>query len=326
MHKRFETMQRGASLIPVLDLLTLLTLAFLVTGGLGGKLLAQETNVEEITRQIAQKETDLTAKRQNLEALQQQLAHLQHMLATQGAELPKAADQQRVQEEIRKTREAMTKVQNHMARLAEDMATLTRDIQGLKQQLAAYAEREKQLQALTAEHKGRMTELERLKQEKQRQVQRLAEVQAQLAQAGGKGVTVASGAPMVQRDKVARQSYPVMLAEGKIFPITPEYYTGTKGSDGRLVIWPKAQQAGLTIQQALKADSPVMKEVTTAEFRRDGRVKMLVNPDSFDTFRVLRDALAKRGIDYGWEPYTGTKIFVSNTGRDIDSQMGQHNR
>jgi predicted RNase H-like nuclease (RuvC/YqgF family) len=249
------------------------------------------------------------------------------MLKQEGlhAQLPKAPDRQRGQEEISKVRQEIVTVQVQLATLTEDMASLTSAIDALKQQLAAHAAREKQLQEATAVQKTRTAELERLQQEKQRQQQRLAALQADLARAQDKGYTLASGAPLVQQDRKARLSYFVMLTEGKVIPVTPAYYTGKQVANDVVAIWPKDKHTALTIQQVLQKDSPLMKEVTTPEFRRDGRVKMLVNPDSFDTFRALRDALVKRDIDYGWEPHEGTKILTSTrgTGKDIESHRGK---
>jgi hypothetical protein len=317
-----QTTSHSAFLISVVDLLTLLILAFLSVGYVHGALSAQETNVEALKRQMVAKEQAMAEKRAQIEALQQQLNDLLQRQETLRTESPKTGDQQRVQEETGKVRQEIATVHAQLTRLTEDIATLTSAIEALKQQLAAYAAREKQIQETAAVQRTHAAELEYLQQEKQRQQQRLAELQAAHARAQEKGYTLASGAPIVHQDKKARLSYFVMLTEGKIIPITPTYFTGKKVSDGVIAIWPKDKPAGLTIQQALKKDSPLMKEITTQEFRRDGRVKMLVAPDSFDTFRVLRDALAKRDIDYGWEPHEGARIYVATNGQgnDIQSQ------
>jgi predicted RNase H-like nuclease (RuvC/YqgF family) len=229
------------------------------------------------------------------------------------------ADHQRVQEELQKARQAIARAKQELDGIVQTLVSLSQEIIQLKQQLAAATHWDKERTALAAALKERETEAQRLEKEREAQQRKLAAVQAALATAGKDTYSLKSGAPLV-RAKTANHRYGVMLSEGKVIPVASPYYTGRRRADGTVVVWP--ERAGLTIDEALKPTSLVMREVTTEEFRRDGRVTFLVNADSFATFRALRDELVRRGIDYGWEPVTGTKFGMSATGKDIPSQGG----
>lgn len=221
-------------------------------------------------------------------------------------------------EQTQKVQDMLAMDQQKAEAMAQQVASLTAEISHLKEQLAAVGQREKELKDLAAELAGRNTGLHQLEQEKAEYTRKLAEVQAALATAGKDTYTFASGAPLVNRSRTAQKSSDVMLSEGKVIPIATPYYTGKRQADNSLLAWPV--QAGLSIQDALQPDSPLMKEINTAEFRKEGRVRLFVNADSFATFRALRDALVRDGIDYGWEPVEGPRLRFGTNGADVPSQ------
>jgi hypothetical protein len=110
-----------------------------------------------------------------------------------------------------------------------------------------------------------------------------------------------------------------MLSEGRLIPVLPEYFEGSFDADGSGAVWPV--QEGLTIEQALRPDSVLMERIRGDQFRRDGRVVLLVLPDSFATFRAFRETLVTEGVDFGWEPLLRTTVGVGGpNARAVESQ------
>ena len=198
------------------------------------------------------------------------------------------------------------------------IATLTAEIDRLRKQLAVAAARETQLKELAEDLAGRNTALAGLEKEKEKYAKQLAEIQANRAREQDAAYTFTPGAPLVNRHKKARSTTDVMLHKGKVMPILAPFYTGAKQADGTLVMWP--DKPGLSIEAALQNDSALMKKVLTPDFRKDGRVRIFVNADSFAAFRALRDHLVQAGVDYGWEPVEGTRLAFSSHGIAIPSQ------
>lgn len=302
----------------VIDLLLLLVIAFLTVGVLAHSLALEDINLERLKQKAADADQMAVKERKSIEDLRREHERLQQehkRLVAQGV------DKEKLQEEIQKVRQALSNAKQKLNKLLEAIASLMGKVTQLKQQVEASAKREQEWRGLESDQSRHTDDLLRLENEKTEYTRRLAEIQASLASAGKDKYSVKSGAPMVRRDKVPRVEYLVMLAEGKATPVAPPYYTGVRRPDGSLVLWPV--QSGLTIQEVLKPNSPVMKEVMTTEFRKHGQVNILVNSDSFATFRALRDELVRQGVDYGWEPVEGTRLTSSKEGRNIPPQGGE---
>lgn len=296
----------------VVDFLFLLIIAFLGVGVLAQSLAPKEADLQG-SKDREKAERVVAEQQRSLEELQLEHERLQEELKRLLADLPKAVEQRKAQEEIDRLRQAIANTRQRLSKVAEVIASLTAEVSKLREQVDASAKREQELKAVEADLKGRDAELRRLEKAKTEQLQKLAELQAQLVRPAQEKYPVTSGTPIVRRDRVARETYSVMLSGGKVIPLAPPFYKAERRQGGAVVVSPV--QPGLTLQEALKPDSPLMKEVTTAAFRKDGQVSMLVTSDSFATFRALRENLARQGIDYGWDPVESTRLVISENGR-----------
>jgi hypothetical protein len=150
---------------------------------------------------------------------------------------------------------------------------------------------------------------------------KLADLEAALAAAGKDKYTFDSGAPIVNAGRHAGESYIVVLSEGKVRVAQPPYYRS------RTLVFDDKEWTpdgpAISLEEALQRDSVLMRDVTTAAFRENGRVVLLVMSDSFGAFRLLRDALARAGVDYGWEPITSPTFLTGPGGRAVESQAGR---
>jgi hypothetical protein len=217
------------------------------------------------------------------------------------------------------SREAVTAARDGDRAVAVTLAARSEEIARLTETVTEAERSEQALRELEHDLQERATAIATLKQELQGARTRLAELQAALADAGKKRFGFSAGAPVVHVGRKARSVYGVMLSAGRLIPIERPYFEGRHDPGGSQVIWPV--QDGLTIDEALRRDSVVMKAIRTEEFRRSGRVLLLVLPDSFATFRTIRDALIRERIDFGWEPLTRTTIGINGANaRTVESQ------
>lgn len=195
----------------------------------------------------------------------------------------------------------------------KQLDALTRQRTALEARIRAERPKEKDLQELNEALAGRGSELSkleadrrRLRSERDRLLGRLTNIQMELDSKYKKGgVAWESPPPPGER-------YDVLLSEGVVFPLEREFFTVQRLSETSLLIWPSRK--GLTLHDALAKGSPLMKKIADSSFRSNGWVCFLVNPDSFSTFRALRDAVEARGVPVAWEPFEGTRIPMSDEG------------
>jgi hypothetical protein len=211
---------------------------------------------------------------------------------------------------------AAVEAQRHAAAAAE---TQQADVARLRATVAQGEESGRELEDAEKALENGRAELAALAKEVEAERARLIELQAALAAAREPRFGFTSGAPLVRANRRAEQHYGIMISEGRLIPVRNPYFEGSRHADGTETIWPV--QRGLTIGEALARGSVIMQAIRGREFRRSGRVLMVVLPDSFATFRAFRDALVREGIDFGWEPMTSTTIGIGGaSARSIESQ------
>lgn len=217
------------------------------------------------------------------------------------------------------SRDAVAAARDEGRALANALAARTAEVARVAEIVTRAEASEQALRELERDLEGRTAAIAALKQELEGGRSRLVELQAALADAGKKRFGLKSGAPLVRVGRKTETVYGVMLSEGRMIPVQNPYFEGRRDPDGSQVIWPV--QKGLTIDEGLRRDSVVMKAIRTAEFRRGGRVLILVLPDSFATFRTFRDTLIRERIDFGWEPLLRTTIGIGGANaRTVESQ------
>lgn len=301
----------GGSLTPVFDLLFILTIAFIGVGIFLASTLRLEVGVTAMKQHVAEaravEELD-QEKLLSLNPLRDRLAKELEILEQESTPLDVP------QSDIDRRHGEVAKLKARLASVNDVASRLEREIARLRQQLAA-AEDEAEHAAHSAMHQKALEEFKQLEAQRVRYQNRLAKIQAELARAQADAPTF-TGAAMVRPDRQAEKTELLLLSKGRVLPF-PEYFSQESDFFSTTA---RPSREGLTIEEALKPGSIVMKKVAKADFKRRGRAVLLVNPDSFATFRALRDSLVEQGIDYGWEPWEDATIVFSGQGRNVESQ------
>lgn len=166
--------------------------------------------------------------------------------------------------------------------------------------------------------KNRRKQNAELEEDLERERIRWVSLQAQAARKANKPRIVVKGVVWEKRDPAVKQVYYVLLSKGRVFPLEESgFVKETRYSDG---VVKEAVGAGLTPEDVLKPRSIVMRSIDVPLFRATGKVVFVVNPDSFATFRVLRDHLKSRGIRVAWSPFEGTEVSFGSGGRNPGDQ------
>jgi hypothetical protein len=306
----------AAFMTPVVDLLSLLTIAFLGLGILMSLFQARGDRPgaplpsTAAARQAKHDAAVLARERNALDRAERRLAD--DLAATASRPHPDPAD---VDRRLAAATARELETQGLLGSLEAEIAHLSEAV-ARAEQLAA------ELPSLGEDAAARERELAEQKRRLEDARRKLADLEAAAAEAGKTRYTFRTGTPIVNRSRTATEQYFVVLSEGKVLPAKAPWYERTQVGAGAVRLSPA--QAGLSIDEAVKAQSELMKDVTEPSFRSDGRVVILVMSDSFGAFRVLRDALVKAGVDYGWDPVESTTFhFVSSGGRTVGSQGGR---
>ncbi|MFQ5728849.1 MAG: hypothetical protein ACE5GN_00620 [Waddliaceae bacterium] len=301
--------QTGTSILPFMDLMFLLIIVFF---GLSGFIWIIGPEIDQATaegvkalQKIENEKTKVKVNERKREKLKRELSALEHELANM-----------RRQSLIDNSKTAL---EMEAVRLEEERKkSLTREIDELENQLDTIDKLRRKKEVTDVDLEKINLEIERSQAQKAMLTKKLEKLKEILASPSKETYALRSGAPRVNRTREAKDFYSVVLSKGKVIPLIPDYFEGTQYSNGVVV---KPKRSGLTFEEVIKPDSPIMKAVLRSEFRKDGRAVLFVNPDSFSAFRKLRDFLIKEHIDVGWDTMEGTTIFISDEeGRSVPSQ------
>jgi len=109
----------------------------------------------------------------------------------------------------------------------------------------------------------------------------------------------------------------VLLAASRVLIMEPphveRYYSAG-------VEYREPRGSGMSLTEALAPESALMRIVSRPRFQKEGWVLTLVNKDSFASYRALRDTLAEKGVQVGWEPHAGRIVGLSPGGKSSGPQ------
>lgn len=300
-------------LLPVLDLLLLLTVTFIALSGLFGAVGAFDTANEDRAK-IAGLRIETARLTEELDALQSQDEALEQELADALAELAPLREAYKGLEaakaDAEETQRQIDELTAMLKPLRPAIAALERQVSEAEERLSAHEVDNRDVAALTEQ-------LERLRSDVQERQQQLVNLRAELETAGENAYSLSTGWPQTNRRTPKLMDF-LLLADGKVYPVVDPFFIKTEvATDTTLFRAKNPAQPGLALPQTLELLEEVL---LTPEYRRSGRVILLVNSDSFASFRIIRDVLAKNGIDYGWDPIEGTSIVFGSDGRTIPGQ------
>jgi prefoldin subunit 5 len=109
----------------------------------------------------------------------------------------------------------------------------------------------------------------------------------------------------------------VLLAASRVFIMEPPYVEQYRAPG---VLYREPRGSGMSLAEAVTPDSPLMRIISRPSFQKEGWILILVNQDSFASYRALRDALTEAGVQVGWEPHEGKIIGLSSEGRSSGPQ------
>ncbi|MHC4952795.1 MAG: Med9 domain-containing protein [Planctomycetota bacterium] len=127
------------------------------------------------------------------------------------------------------------------------------------------------------------------------------------------------GVPVVKSSHRVRKHFDVMLKGNRVLPLDNRHFHKRRIRGG-LYFEKKRGAPGMTLADALLDSSPLMKAIASESFRKTGQVRFFVHPDSFETFRAIRNGVAAKGAVWGWEPYDKLKIAFRVNGAEVPSQ------
>jgi len=315
--------QSGASILPIMDLMFLLIIIFFCLSGfiwiIGPEGGLATANVGNRTQIIEAERAQVKAKEKKRKEMERELTVIESDL--EKIKYRGNIDHSNIHQEMEK-RNRNTEVARKQIQEAEvKKNALTKEIDAFETQLGEIEKVNDKEEITQADLKKYSERIEHLSEQKKDLEKKLERLKAVLSSPHKDTYSFRSGAPRVNLNRKTENFYSVVLAKNKVIPLNPSYFEGTKYADGIFVVKPK--RSGLTFEEVIKPDSPMMEEVLKLEFRKEGRAVLLVNADSFNTFRKLRDFLVKERIDVGWEPMEGTTIVISeNEGRSVPSQGG----
>lgn len=300
---RRATAVDASSATPVFDLLFLLTIAFLGVGVFQAAGLRVDVGVSTLRAHTSEASDMADRQSRHLAALEpirdrlrrqiERLKNAPHTLPTPNQSMIDATHR-----ELAMTQARLVTAQAAVDNLRTEVATLN-------------AEQEPIPVAVI----DRLNEVEKLEEQRRSWQDRVAQAEAEAVQAD-------EDLPKLTKARVVRTDYQpekekfVLLTGGRIYAF-PEDFNLTKEV---LATTANLKGPGQTLKDAIAPASTLMKQVAAADFRQKGRVALLVRPDSFSTFRVLRDKLVSQKIDYGWLPWPVDFIrFSSGGGQQMQS-------
>lgn len=297
-HTRHKAPAAGSA-TPVFDLLFLLTIAFLGVGVFQAATLRNDVGVPTLKEHASEARELANRGALHFEALRPLRDRLQRQLeilrsGNTPVAVPKVdpADIDRARQEVAAMKARAMTAQAAVDNVSAEAASLTSDTQVIPQELIDW-----------------LDELEKLEERRQNLQSRLAALEAAAARAQGAQPKL-TGARVVRTDYEPEVEKLIMVTHGRVyaypenFNVTQEFFMATARPSGE----------GLSIKDAVAPSSALMKEVTSARYRRAGRASILVRPDSFATFRLLRDSLVDKKIDYGWLPWAADLVTFGSGG------------
>lgn len=298
----------SSMLTSVLDLLFLMVICLLTLGGMLSAL-----------HRLEPEPAEAAAREPSLLELERTLDELRQRYDTRSDEMHKAAraaaaERQR-QENVKRELESASQEQMRLELL---IAALRKQVAELEEQVAAKRANEEALREMDELLGERDRGLRELGEERTRLVHQLDSLQSRLHDLRDRAdkkneQDKRGGVRWVRHDKQL-DAYAVMLTGGAVFPFEPEFVEVERPIPTHQTYRPKGR--GLTLAEAVKSGSPVMREVGTASFRKTRYVLLLVDADSFGTYRALRTHLRNRGVRVGWEPLLEPAVHVGPGGRE----------
>jgi predicted RNase H-like nuclease (RuvC/YqgF family) len=114
----------------------------------------------------------------------------------------------------------------------------------------------------------------------------------------------------------------VAILGGRIIPLKEPFYrfenTVQLSGNGTLEVVRKAScvKDGETTEQAFQEGSAFEGEISDISPSKE-YLALLVDPESFDAYRTVRDTLRKRGIPYGWIPVQNGDFCFGSSGTSV---------
>lgn len=314
-------LSRVSRITPVLDFSFLMILMTLGTGALYQ--LTTPAEPEACAAETAPKSADRQDLYRQIDRLAEQLRELQaafesarqeaerlEQLAASPEYRPDLETLRRQRNELRKTFE---KLQDELARTQQTIDALQADRQRFQQQ-------RKELEGLYADLEALAQALEATERKTRALEQECRSLEHQIEASSRQTVRVES-IPLARQARGRKPVY-VILASGAVAPLREPYFArqekilqrGAGQFEGVTVF--TRQQAGQPIQEALQPGSTFSGLLDQIDGQRS-YAALLVDSDSFETFRALREQLRKRRIPFGWEPYSRSSVTLTAEGQEV---------
>ena len=177
-----------------------------------------------------------------------------------------------VQRQIRAIMTQMTSTTAQLEAEREKIASLQQEIRDLEEKTNDEDQKDYDIRTVESELEHQKESIKKLEAQKKKKASNLDELRTVLANTEGTTYSFKSGAPKVKRSKKAEKNALVVLSKGKVIPVQVPFYGGVRLKDGTIVIKPK--RTGLEIEDSLKRDSVLLKDVLTDDFRNNGQVSI----------------------------------------------------
>lgn len=261
------------------------------------------TSPEDLTDQFNATQEELERLRLELERKQADAVRLRKELEQAEADRPDVdstrARRGLAEEDLEKLRQSIERLGKELQQLQQEEGDLQQQKKRLEKLREDIAAIEKTLADLTADIDRFNRENEKLPQE----IARLEKLPL------NRSSVVVNFTPEFRSERNLRP-VGVALTESTVAPIRTPYYTSSQV--GMRIVESRVRM-GDTVDQALAAGSDFSNLLNEIDPRKE-YVYLYVDSSSFGTFRAVREALDKRKIPWGWEPWEGLTVIASSSG------------
>ena len=281
-----------------------------VTGSKAGR--PNPTTLEEMGHQLKSVAAENDELQKRLDEAKAEVSDLEDRLNTAGA--CRLSDKR-----VKGEKERIRKLQNELKKQKMVLDRLQPQVDEVKKEESLLKKMESDLRKLTKK-------LRHIEEQNRIFAEDIAKDRKELLMRPTPTIRVES-APQVSMDTNRTPVY-IALIKGTITPVLEPFYTQKErvedlgGGRFERVVESTLKRGGETIDQALDRRSALAGVLKDINPEHD-YVALLVDSESFNTFRAIREVLRSREIPFGWEPSAPAAIRFSAAGQIIGEEIDE---